>query len=403
MATNGGGNADLGSIDDVVLRRSTRSKRKRELFTEEIVMSVRRSRASGTSDLVAVESVGGRHKHRKRSTTTFKPEKSQRPKFCWNCGQSHSGRANFCIKCGKPRDEPCDESDDEEEASSCAASSATNESYDIEGAASSCVASSATTESADVQGAASSCVATTTKTGRPRAKKTLRCGWTKEVDENSCLTLTAPNGRKFNSWAEASKYKNAAVPTLEPMRKDGWEVYVDNTRTHTMWIAPDNTTLQSFVAAKAYAKSANLPLYGKDGIQRGITSFFGVPKARPTPPPKQSDAVQPTPPPTRSGANQPTPPPTRTGANKPTPTPMPSLPTLPPSKPRPFTVPSQTDKGKELMLLCRRAAIYRKRRRTKQLLNLNVRIASEYTARSQLSANFAQKVNPMSLLCRNFT
>ena len=99
--------------------------------------------------MVAVESVGGRPSHRKRSTATFKPEKSKRPKFCWNCGQSHKRRkAKFCIECGKPCDESSEESDDEEEAS-CAGIECgkprdeSSEESDDEEEASSCAASSA--------------------------------------------------------------------------------------------------------------------------------------------------------------------------------------------------------------------------------------------------------------------
>lgn len=48
------------------LRRSQRSKRERAEWHEEIIMSVRRSRAEGTGDLLECASVGGQPSHKKK-------------------------------------------------------------------------------------------------------------------------------------------------------------------------------------------------------------------------------------------------------------------------------------------------------------------------------------------------
>jgi len=90
--------------EDVVIRRSTRSKRSREDWEETLVMRVRTTRASGGSPMVAVSSLGGQPQHKKNANEdrAETPNEELQP-FCGTCGCKHVDNNIFCVKCGTKR------------------------------------------------------------------------------------------------------------------------------------------------------------------------------------------------------------------------------------------------------------------------------------------------------------
>ena len=227
--------------DDIVeLRRSCRTKRNREEWEETLHMKVRRNRASGDSATVAVVSLGGKPSHKKKSRTVQTnavqaqaAPTNMRLSFCGGCGNRHQHEDNFCRSCGQKR------------GWASGAEAPVN------------IVSPTKEKQAKV------------KTGRKYNKRFLRCGW-QIVGGN----YIAPDGKVFESRKLASKYSNNSVSKLEPERKDGWEVYTNESGSHVDWIAPDGTKLFSFASASAFAKSSSQPLFGRDGITKKIQSFF---------------------------------------------------------------------------------------------------------------------------------
>ena len=227
--------------DDIVeLRRSCRTKRNREEWEETLHMKVRRNRASGDSATVAVVSLGGKPSHMKKSrivqTNAVQAQAAptnMRLSFCGGCGNRHQHEDNFCRSCGQKR------------GWASGAEAPVN------------IVSPTKEKQAKV------------KTGRKYKKQFLRCGW-QIVGGN----YIAPDGKAFESRKLASKYSNNSVSKLEPERKDGWEVYTNESGSHVDWIAPDGTKLFSFASASAFAKSSSQPLFGRDGITKKIQSFF---------------------------------------------------------------------------------------------------------------------------------
>ena len=336
----------------VQLRRSQRTKRVRSEWHEEIVMTVRRSRASGIGDTVECANLGGRPTHKKkRSQNKSKQIPKPSGKFCEKCGVKFcSDDAKFCRQCGTKR--PFVSEDAPEVAS-----------VDL-----------------TVSPAASK---PTKASGRPRTKRLLRCGWT-VVSKDGSQTFIAPNGKEFGAREEAAKYKNAAVPRLEPARKDGWQVFMNQLRTHTNWIAPDGQKLQSYLQAKAYSKSAKLPIYGSDGITQNISKFFSsksksnsnnAQPSRPTRPARPTQSVQ-----TKQSVSQ-----TKEKSKQRDAEPK-------KINARVFSVPAQTAKGKALMNLCRKASIARRRRRHKNVAKVELEIVNGYTSPRKISDNMANKV-----------
>ena len=256
---------------NVVLRRSGRRKRRVEDWRETLQMTIRASRASGDSDLIPVESVGGTPSHRSRSNDSDRNDSQSdeqrstegRMPYCSKCGHEHAADSNFCPRCGKPREpapskprEPApSETTTSEETPACKRARVRPEITDTDSA----------TNRADIVAMDS----TTAGRGRPSKLEKLRCGWSKIGS-----TFVAPDGEKFQDRKQASKYFNKNVPKLEPARQDGWQVFVDATGTHVTWIAPDGQKLGSFISAKSYAKASSLPIFGKDGITKSIASFF---------------------------------------------------------------------------------------------------------------------------------
>ena len=266
--------------------------------------------------------------------------------FCEECGEKYCNQnAKFCRSCGAKR-----------AATGPAAAVAAVETVDL-------------SRSSSGAGAAA-------KRGRRRTKMVLRCGWT-VVNKGGEQTFVAPDGREFKARDRAAKYG------LEPARKDGWQVVMNELRTHTNWIAPDGEKFQSYLAAKAYDKSAPLPLYGKDGITQNISRFFSSKSqpdnstcarqpARPTQPAKQ--------PAQKNLSNQ-------QDANK-----SRKQRDAGQRSARLFTLPAQTAKGKELLNLCRQASIARKRRRSQSAAKMELKILSGYTAPRKISKAMANKV-----------
>ena len=109
--------------EDIVIRRSTRSKRRREEWEQTLVMEVRTSRGSSNSSAkVAVSSLGGQPSHKKNTGSAVE----ELQPFCGSCGHKHTGTNLFCVKCGKQRERcvvqnldhhqtPAPETDEEDE------------------------------------------------------------------------------------------------------------------------------------------------------------------------------------------------------------------------------------------------------------------------------------------------
>ena len=93
--------------DDVFIRRSTRSKRKREEWSQTLEFRMRTSRASGVNDKIEVSSIGGQPSHHKKQTDSASADENGdttalRP-FCGQCGLKHTASNRFCVKCGTER------------------------------------------------------------------------------------------------------------------------------------------------------------------------------------------------------------------------------------------------------------------------------------------------------------
>ena len=89
-----------------ILRKSSRRKRNREEWDEELVMEVRRSRADGDSEKIVVTSLGGKPSHKKsveKKEIVSVSEEVELAKFCHRCGLQHEENAKFCLRCGSPR------------------------------------------------------------------------------------------------------------------------------------------------------------------------------------------------------------------------------------------------------------------------------------------------------------
>ena len=88
------------------IRKSSRHKRHRDEWHEELVMEVRRSRADGDSEKIAVTSLGGKPSHKKsveKKEIVSVSEEVELAKFCHRCGLQHEENAKFCLRCGSPR------------------------------------------------------------------------------------------------------------------------------------------------------------------------------------------------------------------------------------------------------------------------------------------------------------
>ena len=253
------------------MRRSGRKRRAN--WREEMDLRVRSSRARGDGDLVPVKSRGGRPTHRKKCKAKSAVTRSKRrTRFCSNCGFKFiSVDANFCANCGTKRtilESSDSESDDSVDESTSDESEGGSVASTDKGAA------SASASACEDNGEASSSGHQVQKAGRPKSQlHRLRCGWS-VCQENGTRTYVAPDGTRFKDRAKASQYHNEKVPKLEPMRQDGWNVFVNKLRTHNLWIAPNGDQFNSYVSALAYSKSASVPFYGKDGRTKDITSFF---------------------------------------------------------------------------------------------------------------------------------
>ena len=57
-------------------------------------------------------------------------------------------------------------------------------------------------------------------------------------------------------------------------------MYTNEADTHVDWIAPDETKLHSYSTAVVYARKSSHPLYGRDGITRGLGCFFAPAKTK---------------------------------------------------------------------------------------------------------------------------
>ena len=340
--------------EEFTMRRSSRIKRKRSDWVATWEMSIR-SRASGDSEQVAVSSRGGKPTH----MTNRKNKKSAAPrqtlaKYCIKCGLQHVEGAKFCMECGTRREskptQPSQPTKSTPRPQSPPKKKTTDTSQVIN------LVSPAATKRGKGKGGGS----------RTKKKRFLRCGWQIDVDDS----YIAPDGRRFGVRDEAAKYHNCDVAKLEPARKDGWQVYTGEAGTYTEWIAPDQTKLYSYATAVIYARKSAQPLYGKDGITRGLGCFFASAMT------KSSTQTVCTPKPiARSSCSdkdgtvdeQSTP---QNGANK-------------------FVIPTQSAAGADLQTLCSKLANVNLRRSNKAKLEQTL---EKYIAPSQLENSMANKV-----------
>ena len=384
-------------------------------------MSIRTSRAKGTSEKIEVDSLGGQPDHKKNKSTP-KPanaEASERMPFCGECGHKHaSAELNFCCKCGKQR-EPI------------AATDAASTDVTVTATTLSELPGPATPDLADIvpatQDLATNDSATTTKSGRPSTRCRLRCGWSIIEGE-----YVAPDGKKFSCRKAAAKYFNVKVPKLEPERQDGWQVFANETMTHFTWIAPDGQKLGSFVSAKAYSRSSNFPIFGKDGVTTSIASFFGkkTKQNKPTgttdelidltcttnnnPPTRQQKKVSTdqvsqsrkqqqvgtkSNPPTCQQKKVPTDQVSQThkqqqAAKKQ----KPEAGGKKKQKRRTFTIPNQTIDGQKLQQLLHEAAIMRNQKKHRKLAVVKKNYEAKYTKKRLISDGMAAKVSVIYIL-----
>ena len=68
-------------------------------------MSIRTSRANGSSETIEVDSLGGRPTHKPKQEPGAAPPPMPRMPFCGKCGHKHANEeANFCCKCDNSRE-----------------------------------------------------------------------------------------------------------------------------------------------------------------------------------------------------------------------------------------------------------------------------------------------------------
>ena len=262
MAANKDGNEEYS------IRRSSRHKRSRDEWNETLVMSVRRSRASGDSETIAVSSRGGKPSHRKSSSAHSNSVTSAVPtKFCHECGVQFLENAKFCHGCGSKRESVMCTPESQE---------VLQETQDESRPPSSPHKSPEEQQVVDLVSPDKPKKKGKNRVGRRYEKTFLRCGW--QIIRGRIYI--APDGKQFCNRAAASKYHRAGVPKLEPVRKDGWSVWCNESMSHQDWIAPDGTKLHSYAAAVAYGKGTKQPVFGKDGISHSIHNFFQTPSSK---------------------------------------------------------------------------------------------------------------------------
>ena len=339
--------ASSASNVDVELRRSGRKRRAD--WQETLIMKIRASRASGSSEKVSVSSLGGQPSHKKERKEKNRKADVRRMPFCGQCGHKHvSDDVKFCSNCGTKRE------DSQSPPAASQLSSAASQSSS---------AASQSSPSADPD------QVVVMRVGRKRNVLTkLRCGWHIADDE-----FIAPDGTSFTSRKEASVYHNKNVPKLEPARQDGWKVFVDETDTHTHWICPDGQVLNSFVAAKSYAAKSQHPIWGKDGLTKTLSSYFGK---------KQDFVVDLT---------------TRTPTAQSSVTTIPKLPARhqtqeKKSSSNDFNIPRQTNAGLDLQQLLRKVTLARDRRKQSKAKELEKQYHTLYTFPMLRSNNMHNRV-----------
>ena len=266
------------------------------------------------------------------------------------------------------------------DASASASASATS-SGDVH--ASDCAAAAESAEknaSADSATADADCTLATPQHKPKKKSRRLRCGWMITADQQ----FLSPDGKTFSSRKEASRYFNQHVPKLEPERQDGWQVYVDASNTHVTWIAPDGQKLSSFVGAKTYASTSKLDFFAKDGRTKSIASFFGghtskTPAAQPTGKNSVIDLTRKSKKTTSSN--------TATKKHNQRTSKTPQTKQL-----RQFEIPKQSDDGKRLQLMLRRAAVDRRQNYQKRADIIKKNCVEQYTVQRKVSDTMARKV-----------
>ena len=291
--------------------------------------------------------------------------------YCGGCGHKHANAdVNFCSNCGMQRDSPCSDVR--------AAAAATDQAAATDAATTTTTMTAAATTTTTMTAAATTTA--TTKRGREDKLQKLRCGWSICGD-----TFVSPDGEKFQNRKEESKYSNKDVPMLEPVRQDGWQVFIDATDTHVTWIAPDGQKLNSFVSAKAYAQSCSLPIYGKDGRTKSIACFFEQKKAVATGK-SSTDTIIDMTTTTKTSHIQP-------HVQKPANTHQDVEPVKPPKKVRrKFVIPKQSSEAVAMQKLLRTSAILRNARKTVKADAVEKQYTTLYTLQRQISDNMATKV-----------
>ena len=360
---------DKVESEHFVLRRSTRSKRSRDEWEQQLVMSVRTSRSRGDSEFIPVLSRGGQPSHKQVAEAEVaedrtQPKQALTPKpYCVKCGWKFlQGTDKFCCECGTPRTFV-------QEQVVTAPASLVEPAPETRRASS--VPATPVVDLTSTPAATATVKAQNAIAGRKYKKRRFRSGW--YVSEEG--KFIAPDETVFDTRKEASAYHNVNVPKLEPRRRDGWQVYANDSGTHCDWISPDGTKFQSYVSANAYATNAGIPLYGKDGITTGLLTFFS--------PQKQQKRHEPAAPkPVQS-------PPSRTSSR--TVQPAQPAPSLKSKKPKVFTVPKQTQSGEQLQSLCRKLNVARSQRRPKLVKTAELEIASYIKPRA-IKNRMANKV-----------
>ena len=300
----------------------------------------------------------------KRSSQCSPDAATNRSPFCCLCGHEHVNEdVNFCAGCGTKRASQCST----EEAATAIVSTASE--------------STATASESTATAIATTAIVSTVRRGRPSNKlQRLRCGWC--VRDNA---FVSPDGKEFQSRQQAMQYSNKKdVPILEPARQDGWQVFVDESETHSTWIAPDGQKLNSFVSAKSYARSSSLPIFGKDGITKSIASFFCKSKPATT----GNKTIDLTKTPRTKNKSLISPP-------KIQPEPLMSPPT---KAPRKFTIPKQSNEAATMQKLFRKAARLRHDRKSTKAAETERQYNTKYTAPRKISDNMAAKVSYICII-----
>lgn len=351
---------------DVVLRRSSRKRAERG-WNDSLQLTIRASRSSGTSLTVPVTNRGGQPSHKKRKKPKSISAQARLP-FCGRCGYKHANTTvNFCCRCGLKR-----EVEVSAEANQVIVHQASAEANQVSVVEPNQVVVEASAE-------ASRSAGISTKNADTKKRK-LRCGW------HVCGQIFIdPDGVEFASREDAKQSKHR----LEPSRQDGWQVFVDETETHTTWIAPDGEKLHSFKSAKAYSQSTALPLYGKDGRTKNIQSFFGAQKKKVEEPISGTVVDLTKPAPESKAMHTPQP-------HKKTPQPRPRQEE---QQPRQFKLPPQTIEGAELQKILRRCAVLRNQRKSVSALQLADRYTIGYTVPRKISRSMTNKVCVVCHVC----